>query len=188
MLLTEHDLRNCIPSISDRKIDKYLSPLNTTLEKYSINTPLRIAAFLAQVAHESGNFNYVEEIASGSAYEFRKDLGNLEFIAVQIAHQNHSTTGVFYKGRGLIQITGYYNYKACGEALGIDIIHSPVMLTDPLYATLSAGWFWDSHELNVFADHKTFDTITRRINGGLNGKVERDANYKRCLQVLVQEG
>lgn len=184
-MITSEQLHSCIPLASDRAIAKYYQPLCETIERFNINTSLRIAAFLAQIAHESGNLQYVEELASGSAYEYRKDLGNLEFEALQIAHANYSTTGKFYKGRGLIQITGFYNYKKCGEALGIDCIHIPQLLTDPMYASLSAGWFWDANELNAIADTGNFNKTTRIINGGWNGKNERLSYYRNNITVLV---
>lgn len=184
MILTEEQLHACIPLVSDRKVAKYLGHLNDTMEKFYINTPKRITAFLAQLAHESGNLNYVEEIASGGAYEFRKDLGNLEFEAIQIAHAAGTTTGKFYKGRGLIQITGYYNYLDCGKGLQEDLIHFPQKLTDPKLACLSAGWFWHSRNLNALADAENFKRITKIINGGYTKQNERLAYYTNNKQVF----
>ncbi|MCX7219989.1 MAG: glycoside hydrolase family 19 protein, partial [Burkholderiales bacterium] len=84
----------------------FLAGLNATMLEFNINTPLRLASFLAQVGHESGQLKYLKELASGDAYEGRKDLGNTQ-----------AGDGVRFKGRGLIQITGRANYKACGIAL-----------------------------------------------------------------------
>ena len=100
MIVSENLLRSCMPKIKTDNVIKYLPHLQTLLPKYEINTPLRIAHFLAQVGHESLNFYYYREIASGKAYEGRKDLGNMEV-----------GDGVRFRGRGIIQITGRANYK-----------------------------------------------------------------------------
>jgi len=184
MLLTKEQLHLMMPNASKSNIDKFLLPLNAAMEEFKIVKPLQIAAFIAQLAHESGSFHYVEEIASGSNYEFRKDLGNLEFEALQAAHAKHSTSGKFYKGRGLIQITGYYNYKACGTALKVDLITNPKLLSEEVYACRSAAWFWHSRSLNSYADLGKFSNITKLINGGTNGSTERLANYARCKKIL----
>ncbi len=133
-----------------------------TLAEFGLNTPLRQAHFLAQLCHESGSFNYLEEIASGEDYEWRDDLGNVE-----------EGDGVRFKGRGLIQITGRANYGDCGEALGVDLIAQPKRLAEPDLACRSAGWFWNTRNLSSFADRDDVDTITYRINGGYNGYDER---------------
>jgi len=137
---------------------RFIGGLNDACGRYEINTPERIAAFLAQVAHGSGGFHYVEELASGAAYEGRKDLGNTE-----------PGDGVKFKGRGLIQITGRNNYKKLSDAFKVDFIGNPQWLERPSYAALSAGWFWDDRNLNTLADAGDFEHITQRINGGLNG-------------------
>ncbi len=184
MVLTSEQLHDMMPNATDKNIEKFLSPLNNAMKEFNILTPLQISAFIAQITHESGSLHYVEEIASGSNYEFRKDLGNLEFAALQIAHANDSTTGKFYKGRGLIQITGYYNYKKCGEGLKADLIHNPRLLKEVDYACRSAAWFWNTHNLNRFADVGNFDRTTKIINGGQNGKADRIKNYTRCKEIL----
>jgi putative chitinase len=142
--------------------------------EFGIDTVERETMFLAQVAHESGAFNYVREIASGQAYEGRKDLGNTE-----------PGDGVRYKGRGLIQVTGKANYKSCGDALGIDLIAQPELLETPEYAARSAGWFWDSRKLNAIADKGDFLLLTKRINGGTNGYADRQAYLQRAQGVIV---
>lgn len=188
MLITLEQLEDCIPKATDKDRMAFIKPINQTLEEFDINTNTRIAAFLAQVAHESGNLRYTEELASGTNYEYRKDLGNLDFRALQIAHANYTTTGKFYKGRGLIQITGYFNYKECGEALGLDLIHVPTLLVEEENACRSAGWFWKKHNCNTLADQDKFAHISQAINGGklgqANGHIERDENYLRCKRVF----
>lgn len=184
MLITLDQLEACTPYSSDRVRLEIISPLNETLEKYHINTKARIAAFLAQVTHESGNFKYKEELASGKAYEYRKDLGNLDKAALAAAHRANSTTGKFYKGRGWIQITGYHNYRECSKAFNEDFINNPYMLAEYPYAALSAGWFWNTHNCNSYADVGDFNKTTKIINGGWNGKDERLALYENNLIML----
>jgi Predicted chitinase len=166
------------------KLEVYTPYLNEFMGKYSINSVKRVAAFLAQIGHESAGFQYTEEIASGSAYEFRKDLGNLEQEALEAAHQNYTTTGKWYKGRGLIQITGFYNYRDCGEALELDLIGNPKLLTLPPHAVESACWFWEKHNCNFLADVDKFTSITKVINGGTNGLADREKLWKTFKEVL----
>ena len=135
---------------------------NVHLEAYSIKTQLRFCHFLAQLAHESGNFRYMEEIASGAAYEGRKDLGNV-----------NKGDGVRYKGRGPIQLTGRANYRKYGQELGIDFENNPAIVALPSVGMLVACKYWSENNLNVFADYDDVTTITRRINGGLNGFDDR---------------
>lgn len=90
-----------------------------------------------------------------------------------------------YRGRGLIQITGKYNYSACGEALGLDLIAQPELLEKPQHACISAAWFWATNGLNTLADAGKFEAITQRINGGQNGAADRQALYYRALKVLA---
>jgi len=148
--------------------------LNSTCEKYQINTPLRLCHFLAQVLHESGTFHYNTEIASGEAYEGRKDLGNIV-----------NGDGRRYKGRGYIQITGRSNYKAVTQALGCDFINNPEKLAEAPWNMLSAGWYWNSRKLNDWADKDDITTITKKVNGGLNGFVNRQTWLKKCKEVLL---
>lgn len=153
----------------------FLPYLNVAMKEYDINTPKRQAAFIAQLAHESGSFRYVREIASGAAYEDRADLGNTE-----------PGDGVKFRGRGLIQITGRANYKACSLALFHDerLLESPVLLETPPEACRSAAWFWDSRSLNNLADLGNFLDITKKINGGINGLDERETYYERAKEAL----
>jgi predicted chitinase len=156
------------------RINKYLEPLQEAMQEFEINTPLREAAFLAQLGHESGELRYMEEIASGAAYEGRKDLGNTEL-----------GDGKRFKGRGPIQITGRANYKKYGEMLGLDLIADPEMAADPNVTFRLAGAFWKDKKLNPLADKQEFKAITKRINGGYNGLVDREKYYARAKKALV---
>ena len=186
--LTKQQLLKIMPYASSARAESMLPCLNSAMEEFGITTNERQAAFLAQIAHESGSLRYVREIADGSAYDRRADLGNTRPEAIDIALTNNTTPGRFYKGRGLIQITGFDNYCACSRALFNDeatLAHNPVMLERRELAARSAGWYWWSRGLNAFADAGMFEKITRRINGGLNGQVERLAYFKRAQEVLA---
>jgi len=112
------------------RANKWVKYINLTMDKYAINTPLRIAHFLSQVGHESGRLIYVKELASGKAYDYRADLGNTKPEAIAIAKANNSTAGAFWKGHGLIQTTGYNNHLWMSKALGIDCVNHPELLTE----------------------------------------------------------
>ena len=136
---------------------------NIHLRTYKIlDSKNRFVHFIAQLAHESGSFRYMEEIASGAAYEGRKDLGNVL-----------KGDGVRYKGRGPIQLTGRANYRKYGQELGIDFENNPAIVALPSVGMLVACKYWSENNLNVFADYDDVTTITRRINGGLNGFDDR---------------
>ncbi|MEW6729926.1 MAG: LysM peptidoglycan-binding domain-containing protein [Acidobacteriota bacterium] len=171
--ITLSQLQRIMPNLPASKAQKYLPYLNQAMAEANINTPARQAAFLAQLAHESGELKYFEELASGAAYEGRRDLGNV-----------NPGDGVRYKGRGPIQLTGRNNYRAAGRALGIDLENNPTRADDPDVGFRTAAWFWSSRNLNKYADAKNFDAITYRVNGGYNGKASRDMYYQRALNAL----
>ena len=159
------------PGIS--KPGVFLPLLNKYMPEYGINGKLRQSAFIAQILHETGSFRWLHEIASGKAYEGRKDLGNTV-----------KGDGVRYKGRGCIMITGRANYAKYGRLMGIDLIKFPNKLEEPENAVWSACIYWNEMNLNVYADKGDMKTITKRINGGLNGYDDRMKFYKRAMEVL----
>lgn len=174
--ITYEQLKQIAP-FAPKNADVFVPYLNTTMQTYEIDTPLRQAMFLAQLAHESGSFRYVREIASGKAYEGRKDLGNTE-----------QGDGVKFKGRGLIQITGKSNYMRVSKDLFGDeqkLLKDPLLLETPQYATLSAGWYWDWKHLNVKADKGDVTGVTKVINGGTNGLQDRINFYTKALKALT---
>jgi predicted chitinase len=171
--VTLEQLRAIMPNLPLSKAQQYLPYLNQAMAEAQINTPPRKAAFLAQLAHESVQLQFMEEIASGAEYEGRKDLGNI-----------YPGDGVRYKGRGPIQLTGRYNYRNAGAALGLDLENNPTRAADPDIAFRIAGWYWTTHNLNAKADAGNFDGITLAINGGYNGKASRDAYWAKAKQVL----
>lgn len=156
----------------------FLPFLEDAMHEFQINTPERQAAFLAQIAHESGGLHWLVELwgptTAQARYETRYDLGNVA-----------PGDGFKYRGRGLIQLTGRENYRKAGEALGVDLIEHPEALGEPALACRSAAWFWQTHGCNELADVGKFETITRRINGGLNGYAERLGLWEKAKEVLA---
>ena len=177
MPITEQQLLQILPN-AGRQAGVFASALTMAMERYQINTKLRMAAFIAQVGHESGQLRYVREIWGPTAqqvgYEGRADLGNTV-----------KGDGSKYRGRGLIQITGRAKYAACGEALGLDLINQPELLEQPQHAAMSAAWFWSTKGLNTLADKGEFVKITRRVNGGVNGLEDRQRLYAQAQKVLA---
>ncbi len=172
--LTEAELKS-ISGADDTLVQLYQPHLNHEMKAKGINTSLKKAHFLAQLCAESGSLKYAEELASGTDYEGRSDLGNTEF-----------GDGKKFKGRGLIQITGRTNYTTFGTYCGEDLItganHKKV--AEPKYAVLSAIWYWSSRKLNQHADDDEFLEICYRVNGGFNGLQERAAYLKNGYQVF----
>lgn len=172
-MITAAKLKEMMPFATADNIAKFTEPLNQVLERFEINTPQRIACFMAQLAHESGSLRYVRELASGQAYEGRKDLGNTQ-----------PGDGVKFKGRGLIQVTGRANYAAVSRYFCQDFVGNPTLLEHPMWAAMTAGWYWESRKLNELADAGDFRRITIKINGGLNGYEDRLKHYSRCKKAL----
>ena len=172
--LTGKELRAITPNLSVERAESLSGYLNLAMAEADISTPQRQAMFLGQVAHESGGFRYSEELASGAAYEWRRDLGNI-----------YAGDGRRYKGRGFIQLTGRANYRDAGRALGLDLINNPTLAATDLNAARVAAWYWDSRDLNSPADQGNFLEVTRRINGGTNGYWDRMRYYNRAQEVLV---
>lgn len=170
-------LMAAMPNAGKDRAEKFLPYLNKFAKEFGINTPLRWAHYLAQIAHESCELKYTKELASGKAYEWRADLGN-----------THKGDGVKYKGRGLIQITGRANYAAYKRYCGFDVVGKPELLEQPLGAVRSSMWFWMKHGLNALADSDNINTITRKINGGTNGLSSRKRYLllaKRALNIQL---
>lgn len=160
--------------VSDKIVNDIVQHLPEVIEKYNINTHLRLSHFLAQLAHESDHFRTYEEYASGQAYEGRRDLGNVK-----------RGDGRRYKGRGPIQITGRYNYRKYGELLGLDLENNPELAESPRVGLLIAGEYWHQNNLNSFADKDNGKQITRKINGGYNGLKDRLNKIARAKRAIV---
>ena len=148
---------------------------------WTINTPQRQAMFIAQVLHESGEFRYLAELGSDK-YLSKYDTGKL---ALRLGNTPEADgDGQLYKGRGLIQITGRYNYQQCGHALQLNLLKNPHLLENPRHAVASACWFWFSKNLNKWADAGSFTSCTKAINGGLNGIEDRKEYWKRTRLMM----
>ncbi|MDF3932300.1 glycoside hydrolase family 19 protein [Pseudomonas citronellolis] len=183
--------------------------LNAALGERGIDTPARVAAFLAQVGHESAQLTRCVESLTYSALRlatvwprrFRGADGSPNALARQLAYQPErianlvyagrngngdeaSGDGWRYRGRGLLQVTGRANYRRVAGGLGLPLEAQPQLLAEPPGACASAAWWWAAEGLNELADSGRFDDITRRINGGLNGLAERQKLWRRALEVL----
>lgn len=209
MTLDERQLLSILPNA--RPVSGvFLPALNAAIGDWQIETPTRIAAFLAQVGHESAQLTRCAESLAYSAQRlaavwprrFRSSDGSPTALARELAYQPEriancvyagrngngdeaSGDGWRYRGRGLLQITGRANYLAVGDGLGQPLLTSPQQLAEPWWACQSAAWWWSYHGLNVLADEGCFEGITRRINGGLNGLDERVRLWRRALEVLA---
>jgi len=140
-----------------------------------ITTCPRVAAFIAQIGHECGDLRWMIELADGSMYEGEADKGNI-----------YPGDGKKYKGRGAIQITGRYNYGEITKYFNHDFINNPTDAALPQWGFKIAVWYWTTHNLNPIADENTqaaFDRVTVSINGGYNGKADRDAHYAMAKKI-----
>ena len=203
--LSLETLQAIMPKASVDHLTKYLDALNEEMLKAQIDTPLRVAHFIAQLAHESGSFKYHTENLNYSAKALRGVFGKYfptdegaeayarqpEYIANRVYANRmgngdeSSGEGWKYRGRGLIQLTGKENYTRCGEALGLDLVERPEQVAeDPHVAVAAAAWFWNQRKLNDHADEDDVTTITKRINGGYHGLEDRTAYLNRAKEVL----
>ena len=201
MPITAQQLLQILPN-AGQVAGVFVPVLNTAMNRYQIVGFKRVAAFVAQVGHESGqlirlveNLNYSADALqktwpSRFNAELAADVARKPEQIANIAYGNRignteQGDGWKYRGRGLIQITGKNNYRACGEALGLDLIAQPELLEKPQHACMSAAWFWATNGLNTLAETGQFDKITQRINGGQNGAADRQALYAKALKVLA---
>lgn len=184
MSITQTQLQTIMPD-ARAQAGVFVSVLNAAMSRYDIATPKRMAAFLAQVGHESGQLHYLRELGN-EQYLSRYDTGPL---AVRLGNTPAADgDGQKYCGRGLIQITGRRNYRQCSQGLFGDerLLASPELLEQAQWAAQSAAWYWAQNGLNELADRDRFNSITRRINGGLNGLQNRLQLWARARAVLCQ--
>lgn len=180
-MITDDSLKQILPKLADARRAALLPPLQSAMNEFAVNTPKREAAFLAQIAHESGEFKWMEELWGPTPAQQRyeppnpkaKELGNIQ-----------PGDGKRYKGRGPIQITGRANYQKYGSLLGIDLVNNPEKAATPEVGFRVAGLYWQKNGLNELADGEMFQTITKRINGGLTGLEDRLKYYTRAKEVL----
>jgi putative chitinase len=185
--------------------EQWVDPLNTTFERFDIMNPLRQAAFIAQCGHECGNFKTLEENLFYKAETLMK-LWPKRFPTLEFANQyaknpkkianmvyanrmgnrdEASGDGYRFRGRGCIQLTGHANYYHAGKALGEDFVMQPELVATPMYAALSAGFFWNTQKLNALADNQDMKMMTKKINGGFIGLADREKHYSHALAVLT---
>ncbi|RYE98432.1 MAG: glycoside hydrolase [Oxalobacteraceae bacterium] len=179
MIITAEILLKVAPRAKKSVVQGLAVYMPAAMEKFEINTPLRIKHFLGQASHETDGFATLVEYASGRAYEGRKDLGNTV-----------AGYGVKYKGRGIFQLTGFSNYKIFGEKLGVDLVRHPDLAADPQWAVMTACEYWANRKLNTYADADDIRTITKKINGGLNGyddRVIRTANAAKAMPDIMKK-
>jgi putative chitinase len=210
------------PTIADlqaakvKRPEQWIDAIAHTCQEFEINTPQRIAGFLAQTSHESGGYTMLSEnlnykaatlaacwpnrfaVLGPDKKPIKKDgklvptavansiAGKPELIANLVYSSRmgngpaESGEGWLYRGRGLKQLTGKFNYEKCGQELGIDLVGNPDLLLEPICAARSAGWFWSANALSTFADAGDIKGMTKRINGGYIGLEARQALYDAC--------
>lgn len=202
-MLNADMLRKAFPLCADA--EDWAAALLPAMERFRITTKGRIAAFLAQVGHESGGFQRLEEnlvyrtpsrlaavwprrfCDAGAAEPFvgnAEDLANFVYAGRMGNGDPASGDGYRFRGRGLIQLTGRENYARAAAALGLDLLAQPELLSAHGPAALSAAWFWDDRGLNALADAGAFEEITRRINGGVTGLEERRELLRRVRAAM----
>lgn len=208
--MTVSELSKIMPLALTSRVKLFAPELEKTMQRYEINTRLRKAAFIAQLAHETGalahfieNTNYsATRLAAVWPNRFKDKLTGLPNKLALSLHRNPemiannvyanrmgngsvaSGDGWKYRGKGAFHCTGREMYQLLSKEFGVDFVANPELLEKPEWAALSAGWFWNLKKLNTLADQGRFELITRRVNGGLNGQKERLDYYNRALKVL----
>ncbi|MBA3440391.1 MAG: peptidoglycan-binding protein [Pyrinomonadaceae bacterium] len=180
-VVNDNVLRRIMPNLPAAKRAQYLPHLQGAMKEFSVNNALRTAAFLAQLAHESGEFRWMEEIWGPSDAQRRYEPPS---SLAQRLGNTQTGDGFRFKGRGPIQITGRDNYKRYGDMLRVDLVNNPQLAATPEVAFRVACLYWQKNGLNELADHQSFKTITKRINGGFNGLTDRLKYYERASEVL----
>ena len=183
---------------------EWTDALNETFAKFDISTPLCQASFIGQCGHECGSFKVLEENLNYRAETLMK-LWKSRFPTIEVANEyarnpkkiankvyssrmgnrdEASGDGYRFRGRGCIQLTGHANYFHAGQACGVDFVMEPDLVATPRYAAMTAGWFWNTHKLNQYADTRDYLTMTKKINGGTIGLNDRIKHINHALEVL----
>lgn len=190
-VITVSQLQEIVPG-ADNRILQYFDPLVAAMERFEINTSMRVAAFIATLAVESANFSAVEEGLSYSSADrlsriFKSSFPHASDAEAYVRNPKALSQKRYqgFHGRGLIQLTWEKNYRACGEALGVDLVAHPELLITPQYAAASAGWFWQTNGCNEAADQGDMAKVTAIVNGPAKLHLaERTAFYETALGVL----
>jgi putative chitinase len=185
--------------------EQWVDALNETFQRFGIITPAQQASFIGQCGHECGNFKVLEENLNYRAETLMK-LWKSRFPTIEIANEysrnskkiankvyasrmgnrdESSGDGFRFRGRGCIQLTGHANYFHAGKACGEDFVMNPDLVATPKYAAMTAGWFWNTHKLNQYADARDYVTMTKKINGGTIGLADRQKHIAHALEVLI---
>lgn len=182
----------------------WVDALNETFQRFDISTPVRQASFIGQCGHECANFKVLEENLNYRAETLMK-LWKSRFPTIEVANEyarnpkkiankvyssrmgnrdEASGDGYRFRGRGCIQLTGHANYFHAGQACGEDFVMQPDLVATPKYAAMTAGWFWNTHKINQFADRQDFTLMTKKINGGTIGLDDRIKHINHALDIL----
>jgi putative chitinase len=202
---TEDAVRQLIPKV--KNFDEWYSNLLNTLPEYDIDTPHRVAAFMAQCGHESGGFTVMQENLNYSAkglvgtfkkyfpteahakpYERKPEMIANRVYANRMGNGDEASgEGWYFRGRGIVQITGKNNYTKCSQSLFESnvLVENPDLLLESEYAIHSACWFWSAARLNELADIGDMKTMTKRINGGFIGLEDRINHYNHAIEILT---
>lgn len=204
-MITLENLKAVCPNTKPAVLNGYVEPLNTVGNYYEMfENVKRIAAFVAQLSHESGGFNHIIENLNYSADGLKRVFPKYfptDELAKQYARKpekianrvyanrmkngdENSGDGFKFRGRGLIQLTGRDNYTKFAAALDMTIDEAIVYLETPNGAVASAGWFWDNNKLNSYCDRDDFIGLTKRINGGTIGLEDRLHHFHIALKEL----
>ena len=202
---TEDAVRQLIPKV--KNFDEWYNNLLNTLPEYDIDTPKRVAAFMAQCGHESGGFTLMQENLNYSAkglvgtfkkyfpteahakpYERKPEMIANRVYANRMGNGDEASgDGWYFRGRGIVQITGKNNYTKCSQSLFESnvLVENPDLLLESEYAIHSACWFWSAARLNELADISDMKTMTKRINGGYIGLEDRINHYNHAIEILT---
>lgn len=202
-LVTFDQLNEFFEDTDEDIIQQYVEPLNEMMEFYEINNKNRISMFLAQVGHESGGLRVTRENLNYSADRLKvifpkyfrgvdpagyarnpQKIANRVYASRMGNGDEASGDGFRYCGRGLIQLTGKSNYQAFAQDMNMSLEEATAWLEDAEGAAWSAGWFWDSRELNQWADKGDILTVTKKINGGTIGLEDRKSHYEAALEIF----
>jgi putative chitinase len=184
---------------------EWVDALNETFQRFNILSPIQQASFIGQCGHECGNFKVLEENLNYRAETLMK-LWAKRFPTIEIANEyarnpkkiankvyasrmgnrdESSGDGYRFRGRGCIQLTGHANYFHAGKACDVDFVMNPDLVATPKYAAMTAGWFWNTHKLNQYADTRDYTMMTKKINGATIGLNDRIHHINKALSVLT---
>ena len=202
---TEEAVHHLIPKV--KNFDEWYTNLSDILPEYDIDTPKRVAAFMAQCGHESGGFTLMQENLNYSAkglvgtfkkyfpteahakpYERKPEMIANRVYANRMGNGDEASgEGWYFRGRGIVQITGKNNYTKCSQSLFESnvLVENPDLLLETEYAIHSACWFWSAARLNELADIGDIKTMTKRINGGFIGLEDRINHYNHAIEILT---